>query len=366
LQFLNQSFSGNSDFLEENRDKNQDNQERILDEFAYKLTLYLLFEGNESRPLDFLKVFEEEFNKNASKYCPDMGATINQYKDDINTIRKVIQGTRPKTSFAKNRHTLDAIMYLCLAYDIDKFDALNSKLQSFELSADLRRIIWSFFGMLHGISPLGREFKNDKICSYLSNIIVHRNLKYSEIPNRLLSLQSLNRQIVEHESFKSMQEHIIFSEGKIPFPIIISDVEEPIRKQLLTMINNGQTEQVQKVLFEFFKVPNEYIKWTTVHNGDIDIEYRGTKHTIYSKEEPVKNKIFDEKMWDVFRQGFLEDKASFKKFLLEKESIPKINASLNQLQEKEIKTNILKKDDYKDFPKNNPRNYNRKRQNNSM
>jgi len=67
-----------------------------------------------------------------------------------------------------------------------------------------------------------------------------------------------------------------------------------------------------------------------------------------------------------FVKDFWKAKPPFKKLLLEKESIPKINASLNQLQQKEIKTNVFKKDDYKVFPKKGPLNYNRKRRNNSI
>ena len=285
-----------------------------IDELAYKLVLGMVLESPSQLPAEFLALFQERFQRCIEPLdLPEV--PLSSYREALRRIENIEKGYE-KISFnwGKGLSTLEALMVFQSAPGAGDFRRLLEKMETFCLPPYLRRVVWSLFGMLHGMAPIGREFKRQREFLRLSEVITSpstaSSLQPTDRPDRQSRAPGGDERSCDGASGRN--RYLVVSSEGIELPVTIVDVSRQARRWLLELLGGPLAAEVQAAVLECpdIDVPGRFTLWESHFTGRTFKVVIGEGDTaIQTRAKPVVTRSWHD--WDGFRREYLDDRRAF-------------------------------------------------------
>lgn len=260
-----------------------------------------------------------------------------KYDNMTQSIKSVSTGIGPKITDLLNNwpthfSTLKCLLIFLNSPRANHLERLLSGMERFLLTPFEKRIIWTFYGMLHGISVLGHQFKRHRSSLFLSDLLAHWVLP-NDLSNALfpkpkkydysnIQVNFLPKPFQDNDS-DLISVQLITGLG-LPLNAIVVDSLEKLRKRIIKELNNRHFEEnLKRILIESEK-SNEYIQWEIKLSGKFAVRPEKFQNKIYSKNEPIIQKQWPNKAWIAFKKKYIGSKDGFKKLCSESDIRAKI------------------------------------------
>ncbi len=293
--------------------------EAFSDIISYKILLYLLCEASPDNfnPKLLLQSFLQEFRDRmphliTEKNLPSFDQVALRYEKAIKNIQSVLDGLGGKivdllANWPQNFITLKGLLVFLTAYSPNDYHKLQEKLQKFPLNSFEKRIIWSLYGMLNGMAPLGYEVKKD-----------FQLLKRIDAATAIaLNCDYVPRKPYEEAYYQRMPTTVKFSKGKdesiiivttngIEYFINILNSRSLLWNRVKTLLADKNYENNIKELLLNCRESEPYACYRIQAT-----QYRYDKGDIILNSHPQIRKEWGN--WNSFKDQYFENQQSFEK-----------------------------------------------------
>ena len=303
--------------------------ETICDRYAYDLILSRLLDSDPLffKPIEFLDNFMTEFGDKTptiipATYVSEFDHLFNRYKKASEFIKLVI-GQKEKVIDVLKRYqndfnTLKAFMIFATASSPDNFIDLHNKLGKFNLTSFERRMVWSLYGMLNGVSPLGETLKQRRDLLIITELVVQQNELNDSLPIFSYALEKLlanktNRNIEKvTEDIEGAYSLTISSQIGMDITIKVNDPIEPIRNLVINQLSRFDVvDKIKREILLYINIPNKYVAYETEYEDrDFKVEITPKGFRIRHYKQILTSKKVWEK-WDLFKKEIIEERKTF-------------------------------------------------------
>lgn len=273
-------------------------------------------------------------------YKGERPATLDELKDRYSKafelIFSIMQGVGGKISdvlikWPRNFYSLKAFLFFLLNFQEDRSEQLKLYMTKFELTEYDKRLIWLYFGLLNGISPIDLSFKKDKkllsLIDEMVDTIINPKIglnTFFNYPTQLSKKNYLIKHLKERkDNDNNVNEFEIVNGIGISFLVKHFNIENQIHSKLLSYLSSSKfLEKVKDILIKH-KSSKGYITW------QIDLPHETTllHGKIMCNEEPRITLVW--KDWRKFEQRFISDSNEFFK-TFDNDTITKIKNLLKE------------------------------------
>ena len=257
----------------------------------------------------------------------ELDEIVLRYEKAINKITQNLTGFGGRLSlllenWPSDFYTLKTLLIFLPTSSVDKFPGLLKKLHRYNLTEHERRMIWTYFGILHGMSAIGYQFKKDKSALLLSDMLTHFIINDKHTPNNVYPIPKKytksNITLIENSVNKSDPDELsltITNGIGLQFGVVYTDANEILRNKIIQLIyNHSFVSKFQEILVENSKLADEYIDWI-IKSKQVEITSKNNQVKMnFGKNKPSIEGNWSG--WDDFVSKYINSQDGFKRLLL--------------------------------------------------
>lgn len=298
--------------------------EALCDRIAYECILTGLRDelSGQFRPVEFLSAFLDRFNELAPQRLPETRLAEfeilrKRYQDGVGLVARVVNQYEKASDVLKNWqgrfYSLKSFMTFATAYSPDSYSDLESRLGKYVLTPYEKRLVWSMYGMLNGVGPLGESIKQRKDLLTLTELVVHSYGSTSELSDLSDELeenfaQIMREQVVNPARISQDGVAVVNLWSKVGFGLSfkITDTVEPIRLAVLKQLKGANENLgIKGLILSSIPVPERYTCFVTEVDQWLSIDHAGQGLRIKHKRPSISTKrMWDN--WDLYVSEFLQ------------------------------------------------------------